>query len=144
MGHQNKKTTSMSSALDQYRQAKADVVKLEEQAREELITRFHDLQSEIERIRKELREFGVKTVPKASSKKQARNTKQRRASTRQSDVKAAPIDSAKIRRLQKQIDNLREKAALAKAPEEAKRLADRVYELEDELRLTKEALRVTS
>jgi len=111
-----------------------DVVKLEAKARQELIARFHELKRELETVRRELREFGVRTIPKATPPVPRKKTKPVPPATSQ-------VSSPQLRRLEKQIENARAKASASKSAEESKRLSDRVYELEDDLRLMKESRR---
>ena len=115
----------MSTSLDQYRAAKADYLKLRNQAKKELIARFNELASELLGIQRELLEdFSEKvTMPAKPKKKQA--------------AAASPApNEKKIAAVQKQIDGQKKKLSdLQAAGKPTKTVEDRIYELEDELRL---------
>jgi hypothetical protein len=121
----------MTNTIDQYREAKATYEKLHNQAKKELIARFNQLAAELLQIQRELKEdFGHKVLIPTKGKVVAR-------SARPAAAPSAP--DPKIAVLEKRIasEKLRlEKAAAAGKPE--KPIQDRIYELEDELRLTKE------
>lgn len=118
----------MSTSLDQYRSAKADYLKLRNQAKKELIARFNELANEMLSIQRELLEdFGEKVAMPAKPKK-----------------KPAPVASAapnekRIAAIQKQIDTQKKKLSeLQTAGKPTKTVEDRIYELEDELKLAQE------
>ncbi len=126
----------MSSALEQYRQAKTDYLKLRSQAKKELIARFNQLATELFQLQRELLEdFGEKIAIPSKAKK-VRAVK----ASKQVSPKAAPEPhappSAQVIALQKQVDKAKKKLADTQAAgKSSKTLEDRVYELEDALRL---------
>jgi hypothetical protein len=119
----------MSTNLDQYRAAKADYQKLRNQAKKELIARFNELANEMLSIQRELLEdFGEKIALPARPKKKAGNA----PTTTPGEKKVAAI--------QKQIDTQKKKLSdLKESGKPTKTVEDRIYELEDELRLAQEA-----
>ncbi|MBV8709135.1 MAG: hypothetical protein JO028_18245 [Acidobacteriaceae bacterium] len=122
----------MSTSLDQYRAAKADYLKLRNQAKKELIARFNELANELLSIQRELLEdFGEKvSVPSKPKKKPAGTTT--------AAPSAAPSDG-RVAAIQKKIDGQKKKLTdLQTAGKPIKTVEDRIYELEDELRLAKE------
>jgi hypothetical protein len=122
----------MSTTIDQYREAKNSYLKLRNQAKKELIARFHEVANELLQLQRELLEdFGEK-VPLPTKGKKPRPVKK---------VAAAPVPtpapvSAKVLGIQKQLERQKKKLADTKeAGKPTKTLEDRIYELEDELRL---------
>jgi len=124
----------MSTSLDQYRAAKADYLKLRNQAKKELIARFNELASELLSIQRELLEdFGEKIAMPTKPKKS------KAPSAAPATSSAAPANS-RVVAVQKKIDGQKKKLAdLQAAGKPTKAVEDRIYELEDELRLAKEA-----
>jgi hypothetical protein len=118
----------MSTSLDQYRAAKADYLKLRNQAKKELIARFNELANEMLSIQRELLEdFGEKVAMPAKGKKKPAPA----ASAAPNEKRAAAI--------QKQIDTQKKKLSdLQGSGKPTKTAEDRIYELEDELRLAQE------
>lgn len=123
----------MPSALDQYRSAKSDYLKLRTQARKELISRFHELANELLRVQSELLEdFGEKLALPTKSKRMKANP----SSTAEVAAPGAQAASPKIAAIRKKLDLQKKKLAEAKsAGKPTKPVEDRIYELEDELRL---------
>ncbi len=126
----------MTTTLAQYRQAKQDISKLHGAARKELIARFNDLANELLQIQRELREeFNVKLAipskPKPRSRKAVPDTTKQHEKSPASSTQVVSIE----RKLAAQKRKL-EEAAKSGRPE--KPLKDRIYELEDELRLARE------
>ncbi len=122
----------MTSALDQYRQAKNDYLKLRNQARRELINRFNELTAELFQLQRELLEdFGEKiAIP---TKPKGRVSKKKTAAEAPAPA-AAP--SAEVLALKKRLDAQKKKLAEAQAAGKAtKTLEDRIYELDDAIRL---------
>ena len=123
----------MQNTIDQYREAKAAYQKLHNQAKKELIARFHQLSSELLLIQKELKEdFGHKIAIPTKGKIV------RPARTAPAKVEAV-APNPRIAVLEKKL--AAEKAKLEKAGAAGKPdklIKDRIYELEDELRLTRE------
>jgi len=117
----------MTNTIDQYREAKATYEKLHNQAKKELIARFNQLANELLQIQRELKEdFGHKVIIPTKGKVTAR------------PVKVA-LPNPQIAVLEKKVaaEKLKlEKAVAAGKPEKV--IQDRIYELEDELRLIKE------
>jgi predicted nucleic acid-binding Zn ribbon protein len=119
----------MTNTIDQYREAKATYEKLHNQAKKELIARFNQLANEVLQIQRELKEdFGHRVVIPTKGKVVAR------------PVKVAPAaPNPQIAVLEKKVaaEKLKlEKAVAAGKPEKV--IQDRIYELEDELRLIRE------
>ncbi len=127
----------MSSTIDQYREAKTQYLKLRSHAKKELIARFNELASELYRVQRELLEdFGEKIAIPAKPKSRAA-----KASREPKPVSAAePLaPSPKMIATSKQIERYKAKLAEAQtAGKPTKPIQDRLYELEDELRLLKE------
>lgn len=120
----------MQNTIEQYREAKAAYQKLHNQAKKELISRFHQLSAELLLIQRELKEdFGHKIAIPTKGKVT------RPAAPK--PVVAAPNPQIAI--LEKKV--AAEKAKLEKAiaaGKPDKPIKDRIYELEDELRLSRE------
>lgn len=127
--------SALPSALDQYRSAKSDYLKLRSQARKELISRFHELANELLRIQGELLEdFGEKVQLPAKPKrlKKAAVAKEAAAPV----AKPQAVADGKVAAIQKRLEAQRKKLAETKASgKPTKAVEDRIYELEDELRL---------
>ncbi len=127
----------MPNTLDQYRQAKQDILKLHGAAKKELIARFNELANELLLVQKELREeFGVKVVvpakPKSARVKRA-------APAMKKEAPKAPADSAETSMLEKKLVMQKRKLDEAsKNGKPEKPIKDRIYELEDELRLARD------
>jgi hypothetical protein len=124
----------MPTSLDQYRAAKADYLKLRNQAKKELIARFNELANELLSIQRELVEdFGEKVTMPTKPKKRPATT---------ASAAPAPTPTAngeRVAAVQKKIDVQKKKLAdLQAAGKPTKAVEDRIYELEDELRLAKE------
>ena len=125
----------MSTTIEQYREAKAAYEKLQNQAKKDLIARFNQLATELLQIQKELRDdFGHKvTIPsKPKGGASARTTAAKEAQP----VAANPKVTAIEKRLAAEKKKLQDAVAAGK-PEKA--IKDRIYELEDALRLAQEA-----
>jgi uncharacterized coiled-coil DUF342 family protein len=122
----------MTTSLDQYRAAKADYLKLRNQAKKELIARFNELANELLSIQRELLEdFGEKV---------AMPTKPKKSKAPATPAVSSPApNETKVTAVQKKIDGQKKKLAdLQTAGKPTKTVEDRIYELEDELRLAKE------
>lgn len=123
----------MTSALDQYRQAKNDYLKLRNQAKRELLNRFNELTTELFQLQRELLEdFGEKvSIP---TKPKGRVISKKKTAAPEPAVPAAP--SPEVTALKKRLDVQKKKLADAQAAGKAsKALEDRIYEIEDALRL---------
>jgi hypothetical protein len=120
------------SSLDQYREAKNTYMKLQAQAKKDLTARFHELANELLQVQAELKaDFGVKlaipTKPKARK-----------------PTKAAPAPvpepSPKLVALEKRLTGYKQKLDEGvKAGKDVKLIKDKIYEVEDAIRLAKEA-----
>lgn len=127
----------MASTIDQYREAKSTFLKLREQAKKDLLSRFDALSEELFHIQKELKEdFGHKIVIP---------TKPRpgrvRKKTAPAPAKAAapPVHNPKVAAIEKRITAQKRKMEEAeKAGKLSQALKDKMYELEDDLRLARE------
>lgn len=127
----------MATTLDQYREAKNNYLKLRNQAKKELLARFHEVAAELAQLQRELLEdFGEKVaMPKGGKgKKPAKKVSAPPVAA------AAPVPpppaSPKVLALQKQIAAQRKKLAGAQAAgKSTKTIDDRIYELEDALNL---------
>ena len=129
----------MSNTLDQYREAKNSYLRLKNQAKKELLARFHEVAAELVQLQRELLEdFGEKVAIPAKPKK-ARTGKSGQAAKEQTkpSVEAPPAPpSPRVLEVQKQLDRQKKRLADAQTSgKPAKALEDKVYELEDELRL---------
>jgi hypothetical protein len=122
----------MSSTIDQYRDAKTHYLKLRAEAKKDLLRRFQEIANELLLIQRELLEdFGHKVSLPAKGKK----AKKPSAAAAPPVPKAETI-SPKQSAILKQIDKSRKKLAEAQsAGKPTKAVEDRIYELEDELRL---------
>ena len=129
----------MSTTIDQYREAKNSYLKLRNQAKKELIARFNEIATELLQLQRELLEdFGEKiALPSKSSK--LRPGKAKPAVVKTEAPHAPSVPSPKIAALQKQIEKHKKKLAeTLAAGKPVKVMEDRIYELEDDLRLLKE------
>jgi hypothetical protein len=126
---------SMSTTIEQYREAKTQYLKLRNQAKKDLVARFHALSNELLQVQRELLEdFGEKITLPVKSKKAARPA---RAPKLPVPAPAPPTPpSPKIAGIERQIDKLKKKLTETHtAGKPVKAIEDRIYELEDELRL---------
>jgi hypothetical protein len=151
--------TLMSSTIDQYRDAKSQYLKLRAEAKKDLLRRFQELANELLIIQKELAEdfdhkvsMPVKgkkpkkaapapTPVRAAAPSKSAATKPA-GSPKTSAAKEAPLFavkddfSAEEANILKHIEKNKKKLAEAQAAGKAtKPIEDRLYELEDELRL---------
>ncbi len=129
----------MVNTLEHYRQAKQDILKLHGAAKKELIARFHELANELLAIQRELREeFGLKlSIP--SKPKATRPKKAPPAAPANKQVPQATAHSAEIAAIERRLAAQKRKLEQAvEAGKPDKPIKDRMYELEDELRLAKE------
>ena len=121
------------SSLDQYREAKSMYLKLQAQAKKELIARFHELANELLQVQAELRtDFGVKlTIPSKPKPRKAVKV----AASPQAEAEPSP----KIIGLEKRLTGHKRKLEEAlKAGKDVKPIKDKIYEIEDAIRLAKE------
>lgn len=125
----------MPTTLDQYRDAKSSYLKLKNQAKKELLARFHELSSELIQVQRELLEdFGEKVaMPSAKSIKKTKPAKKAAVAV---EPPAPAPPSPEVVALEKQIEKQRAKIEQTKAAgKPTKTLEDRLYELEDAHRL---------
>src|SRR5712692_7402842 len=125
----------MSTTIDQYREAKNNYLKLRNQARKELIARFNELAGELLHLQRELLEdFGEKIAMPSKSKKPSQ-AKVVKAAPKPAVEPLAP-PTAQMVALQKQVEKHKKKLSETQAAgKPTKVVEDRIYELEDELRL---------
>ena len=125
----------MADPIDEYRQARDTYRKLQGEAKKALLARHQELSADLLQIQRELREeFGVKI----SFPGKAKATVKKKAPPKAvAEVPVPPIKSSpKINRLQKSLTVQRRKLEEAqKAGKDPKAIKDRIFELEDELRL---------
>ena len=133
----------MASTIDQYREAKTTFLKLREQAKKDLLARFHELSNELFGIQKELRDdFGFKiSIPTKAKAGRAKKAAAKSAAPAPPAVTTTPAKSdPRVTALSKSLANQKKKLEEAsKAGKPVKAIQDRIYELEDELRLAREA-----
>jgi hypothetical protein len=126
-----------STTIEQYREAKNQYLKLKNQAKKELVSRFNSLAAELLQVQRELLEdFGEKvSLPAKTSVN--RNAKPAKTPTTPVATTApSPADNAKAAALTKQLDKQKKKLEeLKTAGKPSKAVEDRIYELEDEIRL---------
>lgn len=129
-----------SNAIEQYRQAKNEYLRLRNQAKKELIARFHQAANELFQIQRELLEdFGEKiAIP--SKPRKTRPSKNVKAPERKDAKTRAPSASQavspQLTAQQQQLQKARKKLAeLQTAGKPTKATEDRIYELEDAIRL---------
>jgi hypothetical protein len=130
----------MPNTIDQYREAKATFIKLREQAKKDLLARFHELTNELFGIQKELRDdFGFKiSIP--AKPKPGRGKKVAAKSAAPPVPVAVEKNDPRVNSLARRLAVQKKKLEDAgKAGKPLKAIQDRVYELEDELRLAREA-----
>lgn len=138
-------TSGSANAIEQYRQAKSDYLRLRNQAKKELIARFHQAANELFQIQRELLEdFGEKIAIPSKAKK-SRPVKGVKASERKTPAaqtaKTAPAAgpaavSPQVASLQQQLQKARKKLSDTQgAGKPTKATEDRIYELEDAIRL---------
>ena len=154
----------MSSTIDQYRDAKTQYLKLRAEAKKDLLRRFQELANELLLIQRELIEdFDTKIAMPSKAKKPKKAApapspaksappakaaapqppaKPMPSSSKNSTAKDAPLFavkddySAEEANILKHIEKNKKKLAEAQAAGKAtKPIEDRLYELEDELRL---------
>ena len=129
----------MSTTIDQYREAKNTYLKLKNQAKKDLLARFHEVSSELLQIQRELLEdFGEKVTIPSKSKKSKPGTKTAKTAVVAQAPPQPSQPSAKELGIQKQLEKMHKKLADTKeAGKPTKLVEDRIYELEDELRLAR-------
>lgn len=128
-----------TTTIDQYREAKNSYLKLRNQAKKELIARFNELATELLQLQRELLEdFGEK-IPLPSKSSKGKPVKSAKPVVKTEAPPQPSVPSPKIAALGKQIEKLKKKLAETQAAgKPVKVMEDRIYELEDDLRLLKE------
>jgi small-conductance mechanosensitive channel len=123
-----------SSALEQYRQAKNDYLKLRNQAKKELMSRFQDLAAELFQVQRELLEdFGEKVAIPSKPKKARPSAKKKSAAPQPAPAAAS---SPQLDALRKKLEVQHKRLNEAKAGNKpTKVIEDRIYEIEDAIRL---------
>ncbi len=131
----------MPTTIEQYREAKATYQKLHNQAKKELLARFHELAGELHQIQKELKEDFATKVAIPSKPKLARRTANAASLKKVVELPPKPnaVPNPQIVRTEKKLTTAKQKLHEAVASgKDPKSIQDRIYELEDELRLAKE------
>jgi uncharacterized protein YdeI (YjbR/CyaY-like superfamily) len=123
----------MSSTLEQYREAKQNWMKLRNQAKKEMIARFHEVAAELQQIQRELLEdFGEKVTIPTKPKKAV----PKKVAAPAVAAVAAPVVVEKLSPLHKKLEAQKKKLAEAKAAgKPTKAIEDRIYEIEDDIRV---------
>jgi len=126
----------MSTTIDQYREAKNSYLKLRTQAKKELLARFHALGNELLQLQRELLEdFGEKVAIPSKPKKGKPSAGAKMPAVPAAAAPAPP--SPKTAALQKQLEKQKKKLAEQQAASKpTKAIEDRIYEIEDEIRLS--------
>lgn len=138
---QVEKIAGSGNAIDQYRHAKSEYLRLRTQAKKELIARFHQASNELFQIQRELLEdFGEKIAipskPKKNRAAKAVKGAQRSASPEPAAQPPGAANTPEIRTLQQNLQKARKRLSeLQSAGKPVKTAEDRIYELEDALRL---------
>lgn len=118
------------STINDYRTAKETYLKLRDQAKKDLVAKFHALANELLQVQKELWEdFGIKVPIPSKPKGKPRKV------VKPEPAKPAPRTAALEKRLAAAKQKLEQALATGK---DTKTLKDRIYEIEDEIRLAKE------
>jgi hypothetical protein len=129
--------TPTPTTIDQYREAKSQYLKLKNQARKELVARFNALAGELLQVQRELLEdFGEKVALPSKSSAQKRPKPATASSAAAPAAAPRPADAAKAASLARQLEKQKKKLEEFKAAgKPVKAIEDRIYELEDEIRL---------
>ena len=126
-----------STTIAQYREAKNQYLKLKSQAKKELVARFNALASELLQVQRELLEdFGEKVSLPAKGAAVKKPKPSAASPTTAAVTPPNPANAARAASLAKQLDKQKKKLDdLKTAGKPAKAVEDRIYELEDEIRL---------
>jgi hypothetical protein len=137
----------MDNVISEYQKWKKQGEQLRLQAKQAMEARFHELLGEAVQIAQEYhRDFGAAMKPPASItafryKKPADRKARKSASPKPPAPEPPPSVNPKVVALHKQRTQLQKKLEVAKAAgKPTKNLDDRIYEVEDELRLAGENL----
>jgi hypothetical protein len=129
----------VSTTIEQYREAKSQYLKLRNQAKKELIGRFNALASELLQVQRELLEdFGEKVAlpAKPSAVKKPKPAPSGAAAPAPAVAAQNSANASKTAALAKQVEKQKKKLEeLRAAGKPTKTVEDRIYELEDEIRL---------
>jgi hypothetical protein len=126
----------MADPIDEYRNARDIYRKLQGEAKKALLARHQELSAELLQIQRELREeFGVRISFPGKAK--AAPAKKKAPPKAAAEAPVPPVKSSpKINGLQKSLTVQRQKLEEAqKAGKDPKAIKDRIFELEDALRL---------
>lgn len=126
----------MANTIDEYREAKATFLKLRDQAKKDLLAEFHQLAAQLLEVQRELREdFGHKiAIPT-----KAKHKRPKKSSGKTAAPAPKTIDNHKIAAIEKKIAAQKKKLdETSKAGRPVQGIKDKLYELEDELRLSRE------
>jgi hypothetical protein len=125
----------MSNRINEYREAKDTYFRLRNQAKKELIARFNEVAQELFQLQRELLEdFGEKIAIPSKPKKKRASKPAKTVGAKQSPPQAGT--SQKVAAAQKRLQQQKKKLTdLQAAGKPTKAVEDRIYELEDELRL---------
>ena len=126
-----------STTIEQYREAKNQYLKLKNQAKKELVARFNALAAELLQVQRELLEdFGEKVSLPTKSSVPKNQRPPAGSSTAVAAAAPSPANTVKATSLNRQLDKQKKKLEELKAAgKPAKAVEDRIYELEDEIRL---------
>jgi hypothetical protein len=136
----------MDNVISEYQKWKQQGEQLRTQAKQAMEARFHELLTEALQIALEYhRDFGVPLKPPvtvtAFRYKKPGDKKGKKAAKPAAAAPAPPSSNPKVVALHKQRAQLQKKLGVAKAAGKAtKNLDDKLYEVEDELRLAGETL----
>lgn len=130
-------TSTTPTTIDQYREAKQNYLKLRNQAKKELVARFHQLAVELLQVQRELLEdFGEKVVMPTNKGKKPLAKKMAKVVEAAEIVAEVKKDSPKVLALKKQLEAQKKKLEAAKlAGKPVKAIEDRIYEIEDDIRV---------
>jgi hypothetical protein len=124
----------MPDPIEDYRQARDNYKRLQAEAKKALLARHQELSSELLQIQKELREeFNLKVTFPGKAKA---GVKKKTPAPSAAPQPSKPDDNPKIASLQKRLAVQKKKLdEVVKAGKDPKPIKDRIYELEDELKL---------
>jgi len=129
----------MPNTVDAYREAKMTYMRLRDQAKKDLLAQFYQLSNQLFQIQKELREdFGHKVAipakPKGKRATKSPAPAPKTAEAKPVEAKTSPKITAIEKKIALQSKKLQE---FVNAGKPTQALKDKLYELEDELRLAR-------
>ncbi|HEX4769923.1 MAG TPA: hypothetical protein VH351_03770 [Bryobacteraceae bacterium] len=129
----------MPNTVDAYREAKMTYMRLRDQAKKDLLAQFYQLSNQLFQIQKELRDdFGHKVAipskPKTKRAKKVTAPGPKPVEAKPVEVKTSPKITAIEKKIALQSRKLQEMVSTGKPTQAIK---DKLYELEDELRLAR-------